>query len=274
MLQLAVAIPLANLGTVRSGEGSATRAGNPHPGVIHSTEQYAPRDMARGALALQERPAARPLSAEEGSIEARFSLAHDGEHWVVVPPIARRTDSNSTRYEQVGRDLVSGEEDLALRDVAHSENVALVGRAFSKLQCFTAIMTLSWGNDDGCSKHPKKATKLKISQVSTKRDVPESEPEPQLEERALVEQPKEETGLVPILKRGYSNLACFTWVMTLSLGNDAGCSKHAKKATKLKISEVSTKRDLLGLPQDDAGLVIAKSATPENNVSLPGGRTD
>jgi hypothetical protein len=133
-------------------------------------------------------------------------------------------------------------------------------------------MTLSWGNDDGCSKNPKKATKLKISEVSTKRDVPEPEIEP--EERAPVEQPKEETGLVPMLKRGYSNLACFTWIMTFSLGNDAGCSKHAKKATKLKITEVSTKRDLMSLPQDDAGLVSARTVIPEDNVSLPGERED
>lgn len=244
MLQLAVAMPLADIGTARSGEGSVTQVGPPNPGVSHPDAEYAPRDVVEGAVPLYEPIAARALQAEGDSVEARFALAHDGQHWVVVPPIARRTDSESTRYDQVGRDLVSGEEDLALRDVAHSENVALVGRAFSKLSCFTAIMTLSWGNDDGCSKNPKKATVLKVSEVSTKRDVPLPEPEP--EERALAEEPKEETGLVPILKRGYSNLACFTWIMTLSLGNDAGCSKNAKKATKLKITEVSTKRDLLG----------------------------
>lgn len=130
-------------------------------------------------------------------------------------------------------------------------------------------MTLSWGNDDGCSKNPKKATKLKISEVTAKRDVLPL-PLPLPEERALTTEQREEPGVEPVVKRAFSKLACFTAIMTLSWGNDGGCSKNPKKATKLKVSEVSTKRDLVSLPQDEVDRATARATLPEESVSVEG----
>lgn len=125
MLQLAVAMPMADLGTARGGERSATRAGDPHPGAIHSIQEYNTRDVFPRPATFSEPAKSGPFQGDEGSIQARFTFARDGEHWVVVPPIARRTDFESARSEVVGQSLVAGEESADLRDISTAENVAV-----------------------------------------------------------------------------------------------------------------------------------------------------